>query len=136
VSDLEAKSSTTLFGVDIVRQIEVSYPHAALTWILGEDNWEKITHWKDIDSYAARIFWLVFPRSERLHPRGLLSRRMGTTSAAWAWTDFPPLVEIASHEIRDQLGSGLIKGAKSWIPQEIATDVLGHYTNSTGGRQT
>jgi nicotinate-nucleotide adenylyltransferase len=132
VSALEQSSQMTVFGKEIFNRISLLEPEAEIHWILGEDQLDKLAYWKDIDSYGFRISWLVTPRKS-----GLLSKRLLQSSCSYCWTKMSPMLEVASHTIRESL---VQEGAKSpqiqWIPDMIRQDVLETYAkhNQSKGR--
>lgn len=130
VSDIERKSQMTVFGKDIFNQVSLLEPDAQLHWILGEDQLNRLSFWKDIDSYGSQMIWIVTPRRMGHHPAGLLSKRLLQSSCSYYWTKMAPMIDVASHTIRDSL---IERGAQSphvqWIPEVIRKDVLETYAS-------
>lgn len=135
VSDLEKNSNQTVFGIEIFSQLSLKNPKANYFWILGEDQWQQLSFWKNIDAYGRKLEWIVLPR-EKATPLqrnwGVLSRRLAKTSTAYEVADVKMRDSISSTEIRLALGK---KNAKSndqneifqWIPESIKTEVLETY---------
>ena len=136
ISDLEGKSQTTVFGREIFNQLSLLEPSAQFFWILGEDQLQRLSFWKEIDSYAAKLIWLVTPRSSGHYPSGLSSKRLGQSTCSYYWTKMAPMLEVASHTIRESL---IAEGEKSpqiqWIPEMIRKDVLETYSKKQGSRR-
>ena len=137
VSALEQSSQTTVFGKEIFNRISLLEPEGQIHWILGEDQLDKLAYWKDVDSYGFQITWLVTPRKLGEHSEGILSKRLLQSSCSYCWTKMSPMLEVASHTIRESL---VQEGAKSpqiqWIPDMIRQDVLETYAkhNQSKGR--
>jgi len=129
ISDMEGSSSSTVFGKQIFAQLGLKFPSAQYFWLLGEDQFDQLNFWKDIDTYAESLLWIVMPRDRHNKPSGVLSKRLSASSAAYFWTSSDPMVEIASHRIREALQ---IKKSKKtaeleWIPEEIRDNVVQTY---------
>jgi len=136
ISDLEGKSQTTVFGRDIFNQLSLLEPSAHFFWILGEDQLQRLSFWKEIDSYASKLVWLVTPRSAGHYPSGLLSKRLGQSTCSYYWTKMAPMLEVASHTIRESLiAEGESSPQIQWIPEMIRKDVLETYSRKQGSRR-
>ncbi len=128
VSNYEQNSSQTVFAKEVFSHFALSDPKAQCFWILGEDNFKSLPYWKDIDSYAKSLIWLVFPRTQEAKPSGLLSKRLLRGSCAYHWTKGHRQVQVASHLIREALQSkqGVARVLK-WIPVSILKSVREAY---------
>lgn len=127
VSNLEANSSQTVFAKEIFAKLALEAPEAKFYWILGEDQLEQLPYWKDIDSYAPELFWIVFPRSQKNFGTGILSKRLLQQSCAYSWTRSTPMVEISSQRLRRLLETSDQPKELEWIPESIRKDVCETY---------
>jgi len=131
VSDLEANSSHTIFAKDIIYRLQLEHPEAQHFWILGEDQWEQLPYWKNVDDYASNLIWIVMSRSKAhqfpFKSTRLLSRRLLKSSCSYIWADIELMAEISSTAIREWImeeGLDLTdeKLQKS-LPETIQNDV-------------
>lgn len=126
VSDIEHKTNETIFGIDIFRILSLQFPQAEWTWILGEDQWQQINYWRNIEQYAFKLNWLVIPRSTSQSKMIWKSHRFKSSSAAYR-TASTALMSISSSEIRALIASNQQEMALKWIPESIRNDVLKTY---------
>ena len=93
---------------------------------MGEDQFERLAFWKDVDTYGADLEWLVWPRAEKRSEFGLRSKRLNAGSCAYRWTDCEPMLKVASHSIREAIVARSKKNL-SWVPEEIREEVIKTY---------
>jgi len=127
LSDLEASSTQTVFAKEIFSKLAVDSPNADFYWILGEDQLDQLSFWKDIDTYAQNLHWVVFPRSENRAKPGLMSKRLMRSSAAYSWTKTRPMVDVSSHRLREQLAAHQKPAELEWIAPAIQKEVCETY---------
>jgi nicotinate-nucleotide adenylyltransferase len=137
VVDWEAPSETTVFAHDLVLKAELKEPEARWMWILGEDQLKQLPYWHQIDRYAARILWGVFPRSlreESSFPGGVLSKRLQNSTAPYVWLESPLFPEISSTEVRHLCEEGdpvqLTKLRES-LPKGLEEEIITYYQNNS-----
>lgn len=130
VSDFEKKSSQTIFARDIFYHLSLQAPEAEYFWVLGEDQWEQLQFWKQIEDYARHLHWVVMTRTEakNISLNKQLSRRLKKTTACYSRAPLEPKPQISSTKIRESVGSQK-KDAEvlSWIPEKIRKDVIATY---------
>jgi len=137
VSDLEANSSHTIFAKDIIYRLQLQQPEAQYFWILGEDQWEQLPYWKNVDDYASRLIWIVMGRSRAnkspFKSSRLLSRRLLKSSCSYIWADIELMTEISSTAIREWIMEEGLKPQddklKKSLPETIRDDVYLCYQN-------
>ena len=61
--DIELKRGGRSYTIDTVRAVGDRYPGAELFFIIGEDNVEGVSRWKDADELARRVTFVSFPRT-------------------------------------------------------------------------
>ena len=129
VSSFEKNASQTIFARDIVSHFAAQHAGATFHWILGQDQWNQLSYWHLVDSYAPSVRWVVMTRErEGRHPKGLLSRRLNQSTCAYEWAAIKPMPGVSSSKIRQALSEGLQKThVVSWIPPQIRRDVVEHY---------
>lgn len=129
VSDFERKFSQTVFAKDIFYHFGAVHPTSKFFWILGEDQWKKLTYWKDIDTYAHQLEWLVLPRkTPHTTSQSLCSRRLSKLSCAYRNAKIRPLPEISSTKIRKCIEENKLNAKElRWVPSAIRKDVIETY---------
>ena len=111
VSDFEAQSKSTVFGIDIYHHFLKQNPSAAFYWILGDDQWAQLSYWHQIDSYACGLTWIVLRRKrcadgqpeKRMSQQGVLSRRLPRSTCAYRFADSPLFEDVSSSSLRESL---------------------------------
>ncbi|NDB99930.1 MAG: nicotinate (nicotinamide) nucleotide adenylyltransferase [Verrucomicrobia bacterium] len=96
VSDWEIRQGGVSYTVETMRAWRSRFPRASLFWIMGSDQWELLSEWKDPRELARNLEFLVFPRPHR--PRARRSFRM---------REIPLRLDISSTEIRKRLKKGV-----------------------------
>lgn len=135
VSDLESSAAHTVFAKQIVYQTQLAQPHAVYFWILGEDQWNQLPYWRDIDEYGKDIRWLVMKRdflTER--PKtGLLSKRLLGSSCPYYWAQISKRPDISSTGIRSAAQESNEPKApqKDWVPEKLQKEVWNFYFENT-----
>jgi nicotinate (nicotinamide) nucleotide adenylyltransferase len=138
VSEFESESTQTIFGIDIFTHLSLKAPDADYYWILGEDQWKQLSYWKAIDYYGFRLHWIILPRelNKKMEEKGLLSRRLQQSTAAYRVAKADPKPHISSTEIRMALSGKKTEADRKeilrWIPKSIAEEVLTTYQTAKG----
>lgn len=141
VSSFEEASSQTLFGIDIVSHFKSQYPAAEIFWILGEDQWDSLAYWRQIELYAADVHWLVMPRvSSASRISGLLSRRLLGSSSSYHWAATDEILPVSSSEIRERIKKAHESATSeniAGIPASIEDEVKSFYASmeARGGHE-
>jgi nicotinic acid mononucleotide adenylyltransferase len=134
VSDFEANSSHTIFAKDIVSHVQLQKPEAQLYWILGEDQWEALPFWKNIDDYAHRLIWVVCGREfgHKAAKEGLFSRSLKNSTCPYRWAKTERMPEVSSSRIRDVLKQKISGDpAESWLPEVVKNEIANYYAKET-----
>jgi len=134
VLDFEGPQNQTVFAADIVKNIAGEFPNAEITWILGQDQWKQLSYWKDIDSYAMDVHWLVMPRSEEsVDDSGVLSRRLLGSTCSYHWAKVSRYPALSSSEVRDHCRKNQKDSVKAVVPPEILSEVITYYQTAKQG---
>lgn len=64
VSDIELGIKEQIYAADAFNLIEKEYPKADIYFILGADNFSKITEWKDANEIIQKYNYIVLERKE------------------------------------------------------------------------
>lgn len=129
ISSLEKSANQTVFGKEIFYKLSAASSETKFYWILGEDQWQQLKFWKEIDQYAGDLEWIVLVRdSKETQPSGILSKRLNRVSCAYEVAAVKPMAEISSTRIRKCIEEGALKSNElKWIPSEIKDDVIRVY---------
>lgn len=109
VSDWEIRQGGISYTVDTVRQWVKTYPRACLFWIMGSDQWNRLSSWKNPQELQKKLTFLVFPRSEKPRPR-----------KGFRMQEIPLRLDISATEVRQRIRkhlpiSGLVPPAVETI---------------------
>ena len=64
ISEWELNQETPSYSLLAARHFKETYPEARLYWIIGNDQWKKITTWYNIAKLAEIITFIVFTRDQ------------------------------------------------------------------------
>ena len=64
ISDWELNQENPSYSLLAARHFKETYPEAILYWIIGNDQWKKITTWYNIAELAKIITFIVFTRDQ------------------------------------------------------------------------
>ena len=64
ISEWELNQETPSYSLLAARHFKETYPEAILYWIIGNDQWKKITTWYNIAELAKIITFIVFTRDQ------------------------------------------------------------------------
>lgn len=64
VCTLEGEREGTSYTVDTVRECKRRFPHHEFVWLIGNDQAQQLSRWKDIEEVSKAITFYVFPRDE------------------------------------------------------------------------
>lgn len=116
IETYEMEQGGVSYSVDTVRHIKTLFPGADLFWILGADQLEQLDRWREIESLAEQVEFLVVGRSgSSLHApkiKGLKYKVIGV-----------PLMDISSSGIREACCAGQIPNEQ--LPDGLEAFILG-----------
>jgi nicotinate-nucleotide adenylyltransferase len=75
VEPRELERGAVSYTVDTLRELRRDYPEAALDWIIGDDNLEKLHEWKEIDAIFELARIVVLARAPILNPQSSILNR-------------------------------------------------------------
>ncbi|MDR2138862.1 MAG: nicotinate-nucleotide adenylyltransferase [Tannerella sp.] len=113
VSDFESTLPRPSYTVRTLRALRASFPDCLFHLIVGADNWENITQWKDAEALLAEFPLHIYPRRgyDPILPSPPAQVRMVQA----------PLLEISSSFIREALGQG--KDIRFFLPEAIRNEI-------------
>ena len=92
VSEWEIRRKKISYTVDTVKTWVRRYPRAVFFWIMGSDQWEALSSWKEPQELRKMLRFLVFPRPENPRPR----------QGFWM-REIPVRIDISATEVRTRL---------------------------------
>jgi nicotinate-nucleotide adenylyltransferase len=95
VSDIELHMPRPSYTIDTIKQLQVKYPQHEFRLIIGQDNLENFTRWKDYQTLVDVFGLLVYPRFGA-KPSPLSAHPNVSIVEA-------PLVDISATFIRDRI---------------------------------
>lgn len=112
ILDLELRRGGTSYTVDTVRELGRRFPGAALFWVLGTDQVQRLAEWKDIGELVRLVEFVHLARpglAEVVVPpiRGLRLHRVAGHEVA-----------ISSSELRERASQGL--PLRYFVPLKVA----------------
>lgn len=92
VSDWEIRQGGISYTADTVRALERRHPQAVLYWIMGSDQWDLLSSWKEPRVLRQKLRFLVFPRP---HPP--------RTKRGFRMREIPLRLDISATEVRRRI---------------------------------
>ncbi len=134
VSDLEIKKNSTSYSIDTLKALQKLFPKDKFVWIIGSDNINDFTKWKDWQEIIEEFGLIVVPRYPENSPRRSrfatpprwLERLLGGESRniiVLTKKNFSP-IDISSSEIRKRVKQG--KSISLMVPKEIEKYIIKH----------
>lgn len=113
VDDFELRSPPPSYSVRTVRHMQEVFPGARLFWILGRDQWQALPRWREPESLARMLEFIVFSRDGAPEPR-----------PGWRMHPVPGTHPASSTALRDNLAAG--KTPHDWLPQGVLDYIHDH----------
>lgn len=131
VSELERSATQTLFAKDIYFRLNIENPGSEHYWILGEDQWENLQYWQNVDDYASKLIWLVMSRNldKRDRKTGIFSRRLLRSSCPYIWAQIKSMPKVSSTQIREDIEANPNKKPEG-LPDLIEDEIRGYYASN------
>ena len=111
VDDLEVRRGGISYTVETVRNFQSRFPEAKFYWLIGEDHVATLPHWREADTLAELVEFLVIPRPG-IEPTRLPERYRLHALKGW------PL-KVSASEIRERLQKGL--PISHLVPSHVAS---------------
>lgn len=99
VLDLEFHRPVPSYTVDTLKEIRAIQPKAELFWLMGQDQLNQLTQWKDIDSWCPNLTFAIY------HRPGISSAVPPIPGLKCQWLPRRE-VSISSTEIRERIQCG------------------------------
>lgn len=109
VSDIEFHLPRPSYTIDTLQALSQAHPGHTFHFIMGADNWENISRWKDAERLLQQYSFLIYPR-KGYNPH--IPERYANVRTVQA-----PLIEISSTFIRHAICRG--KDVRFFLPPGI-----------------
>lgn len=107
--DFEFSLPRPSYSIDTLRALEKKYPDYSFVFILGADNWQNISRWKESDTLISNYPILIYPRKD--HPVSIPETYPNIKLVN------APVIEISSTFIREAYQQG--KDVRFFLPEAI-----------------
>jgi len=99
VDTFEVEEGGVSYSIETVKHFRAAYPNADLFWMIGADQFEQLDNWRDIDTLAGHLTFLVFGRTgSSLEPKVIEGLEYFEVDA--------PLMDTSSSQIRELCKNG------------------------------
>lgn len=113
----EVERGGTSYAVDTVRSLQKDHPNAKLFWVLGGDQLEILSNWRDIEELAQMLTFIVFKRLGFSFQKPQIPGLQLVEIEA-------PLMDQSSSEIRERLARG--EAAGDWLSPAVGAFISAH----------
>lgn len=114
VDDREINSACPSFSYLTAQAIAAETPNARLFWIMGADQWQALPHWKNPETLASYVDFIVLARDGR-HPTPREGFRLHVVHGGHP---------ASATQIRKSFAEGNTNPA--WLPQAVACWIKDH----------
>ncbi|MDO5524004.1 MAG: nicotinate (nicotinamide) nucleotide adenylyltransferase [Bacteroidia bacterium] len=115
VSDVEFYMPKPSYSFDTLCKLAAENPDSEFTLIIGGDNWNKFTRWKNHERLIKEFRILIYPRlGENILIDGKFSDHVRLVNA--------PVVEVSSTFIRESVRMG--KNIRAFLPNRVYDFIL------------
>ncbi len=111
VSDLEIHREGYSYTIDTILQLEVLYPKAKFSLLIGADNFVDIESWKSLEEIIAKVDLVVMNR-----PEYSIARHSGKYARMARFVTVPA-IGISSTDIRRRVKQG--RSIRYLVPKEV-----------------
>lgn len=109
-SDFEFLLPRPSYTVDTFKALKHKYPEHEFSLIIGGDNWDTFSNWKNYDEIIRNYKIIVYPRlGARLNVSQKLKGKVEILDS--------PIIEISSTEIREGIEEG--RNIRPYLPVEV-----------------
>ena len=109
-SDFEFSLPRPSYTVDLLATLDEKYPEHEFSLVIGGDNWDTFSTWKDYDKIIKGYRIIIYPRLDS--KLNLSAKRRGKVEILDS-----PIIEISSTDIREGLKAG--KNMRAYLPIEV-----------------
>lgn len=108
--DFEFQLPRPSYTVDTFKALKIQYPEHEFSLIIGGDNWDTFSNWKNYDEIIRNYKIIVYPRlGARLNVSQKLKGKVEILDS--------PIIEISSTEIREGIEEG--RNIRPYLPVEV-----------------
>lgn len=111
VSDIEFSLPRPSFTINTLHLLKETYPEHEFSLIIGADNWESFTKWKNFEAILDTFKIYVYPRLG--YRVSLQNKFKGTVEVIDS-----PIVEVSSTFIRESIKDG--KTIRAFLPDKVS----------------
>jgi len=98
------------YTIDTLNALQAKFPDDDFYLVIGGDNWEVFSKWRNSDEILAKYHLLVYPRlGYQVNIPDELKERVILVDA--------PIIELSSTEIRERLAKG--QSVRYYVPDEV-----------------
>ena len=98
------------YTIDTLNALQAKFPDDDFYLVIGGDNWEVFSKWRNSDEILAKYHLLVYPRlGYKVNIPDELKERVILVDA--------PIIELSSTEIRERLAKG--QSVRYYVPDEV-----------------
>ena len=98
------------YTIDTLNALQAKFPDDEFYLVIGGDNWEVFSKWRNSDEILAKYHLLVYPRlGYQVNIPDELKERVILVDA--------PIIELSSTEIRERLAKG--QSVRYYVPDEV-----------------
>lgn len=98
------------YTIDTLNALQAKFPDDDFYLVIGGDNWEVFSKWRNSDEILAKYHLLVYPRlGYQVNIPDELKERVKLVDA--------PIIELSSTEIRERLAKG--QSVRYYVPDEV-----------------
>ncbi|MDX1583701.1 MAG: nicotinate-nucleotide adenylyltransferase [Thermoanaerobaculia bacterium] len=123
VSIVELERGEISYSIDTLRQMRAAEPDATLEWVIGDDNLERLTEWRDLDAILELANFVVLRRGSSMPaPPEELEGRVHSIKGRERSGSIVPvgndMIDISATEIRRKIRKG--ESWDSMVPSRVA----------------
>lgn len=112
LSRMELDRAGTSYTIDTARALRREFPKERLFWIIGADQAAQIDQWRDIETLATLVEFIVLPRP------GVPETKPSGPAALQLHRIKSHAFEISSSEVRERIARGL--SVRLFLPDAVA----------------
>lgn len=113
VDDFELRAPPPSYSSRTVREMRRRHPGTRLFWIVGADQWRSLPTWREPETLAAELEFIVFARDGRPEPR-----------EGWRMHHIAGDHPASSSAIREAVRAG--RDVSAWLPEGVGDYIRAH----------
>ncbi len=120
VSDWDLEREGRSYSVETAQHFAKIFPFAEIFWILGDDQFQALDKWKDVEELSKIVRFAVMCRNENVSPTppGDLAK-----CVCFEVLSVPP-VNVSSTSLRERIQRMRFEEISSFVPEKVAKIIL------------